>query len=352
MIKSIHIENFQSHKNTTLTLSDGVNVVIGSSDSGKTAIIRALNWLVNNKPAGEDFRSSWGGDTTVDIILNKDMCVSRERTKENLYIISSNKGVMAQEFKSFGQDVPQEIKQLLNFSDINIQYQLDSPFLLSATAGEVGRYLNKIVSLDKIDSTLSNIEKRRRKIKSEIEMFKGQLSQQNEELKKYDDLDEIEEKIKQIEKLSNECSYLSKQQQELNVIITTIGMCDTDIRQLKDKTQYANMVNDLLNESEQIAKIETESNKLKSIITELIDNEERIEFLNKQIEPEIMVRNLLIQIEEINEIETTVHELKVHLDIMIETGSTIMAIIKNKEKLQSEYNGLMPDVCPLCGRSG
>ena len=139
MIKSIDIQNFQSHKNTNLILSDGVNVVIGSSDSGKTTIIRTLNWLVNNKPAGEDFRSSWGGDTTVGVILNNNICISRKRAKENLYTISSNKGVMSQEFRSFGQDTPLEIQQLLNFSDINIQYQLDPPFLLSATAGEVSK---------------------------------------------------------------------------------------------------------------------------------------------------------------------------------------------------------------------
>ena len=48
MIKSLHIQNFQSHKKTTLKFHKGINVVIGQSDSGKSAIIRALNWTINN----------------------------------------------------------------------------------------------------------------------------------------------------------------------------------------------------------------------------------------------------------------------------------------------------------------
>lgn len=44
-IKSIIIKNFQSHANTELELCDGVNVILGNSDVGKTAILRALGWI-------------------------------------------------------------------------------------------------------------------------------------------------------------------------------------------------------------------------------------------------------------------------------------------------------------------
>jgi len=47
MINSLTIQNFQSHKNTTLEFDNGINIIIGQSDSGKTAIIRALNWVIN-----------------------------------------------------------------------------------------------------------------------------------------------------------------------------------------------------------------------------------------------------------------------------------------------------------------
>ena len=50
MIKSIHVVGFQSHADSTIEFDPGVNVLIGQSDSGKTAVVRALDWALNNRP--------------------------------------------------------------------------------------------------------------------------------------------------------------------------------------------------------------------------------------------------------------------------------------------------------------
>lgn len=54
-IKSIEIENFQSHKYSKLDFSERLNVIVGPSDNGKSAIIRALKWVLFNEPKGTDF---------------------------------------------------------------------------------------------------------------------------------------------------------------------------------------------------------------------------------------------------------------------------------------------------------
>jgi len=55
VVEKITIKNFQSHEETELQFSSGVNVIVGSSDSGKSAILRALKWVVQNKPSGTAF---------------------------------------------------------------------------------------------------------------------------------------------------------------------------------------------------------------------------------------------------------------------------------------------------------
>ena len=119
MINSLTISNFQSHKKTGLEFDKGINVIIGPSDSGKTAILRALNWVVNNKPAGDAFRSNWGGDTRAQLQIediNKSQIQRYKGGKGNLYLWDEKAStILTSQFNSFGQDVPEEIKELLNF---------------------------------------------------------------------------------------------------------------------------------------------------------------------------------------------------------------------------------------------
>ena len=122
MIQGISIYNFQSHKKSELNFDSGVNVIIGKSDTGKSSIMHALQWAINNKPAGDSFRSYWGGDTNVDLEI-ENFTISREKGKENVYILSSNKGISPEEFKSFGQDVPKPIKDFLNFDEVNLLFK-------------------------------------------------------------------------------------------------------------------------------------------------------------------------------------------------------------------------------------
>ena len=85
MIKSIDIENFQSHKKTRIDFDPGVNVIIGRSDSGKTSILRALNWVINNKPSGEAFIRHGNKEARASIILDdKHMITMIRKGKKKL----------------------------------------------------------------------------------------------------------------------------------------------------------------------------------------------------------------------------------------------------------------------------
>ena len=170
MIKSIELKNFQSHKDTRLDFHPGVNVIVGSSRSGKTAILRALNWNRYNKPAGLAFNSYWNRDkkkqpidafsSTVEF---EDVSIDRNRSSEFNGYISEDK-----RYEALGQGIPEDVEMLWNMSEVNIQKQFDTPFLISESAAEVARFFNKTIHLDKIDVVLSNAESKRRKLNSSI----------------------------------------------------------------------------------------------------------------------------------------------------------------------------------------
>lgn len=185
MISSLHLQNFQSHKDTRIDFSPGVNALVGLSDSGKTAVLRALHWVINNKPTGADFASHWADKehTSVTLALGNGPIIRRVRTKStNEYWLND------QCFKAFGQDVPAEIRAALNFADVNIQFQQDGPFLLSSNPGEVAQYLNQVVRLDGIDRSASYVRKLLAAAQQGVRVEEARIADVAGQLEAYDTL--------------------------------------------------------------------------------------------------------------------------------------------------------------------
>ena len=142
-LEKIILKNFQSHNYTELDLSRGVNVIVGPSDSGKTAIMRAIRWNLFNEPSGVDFVREGESEVSVTVRFQDGIEITRLRGKsKNQYILRQPEEDEVI-FEGFGTHVPQEIRETtgiykvmlddkkslpLNFSD-----QLEGPFLLQET---------------------------------------------------------------------------------------------------------------------------------------------------------------------------------------------------------------------------
>ncbi len=144
MLQKIEINNFQSHKNSVLEFDKGVNIIVGTSDSGKSSIMRAINKVLRNRPLGDGFCSYWGGKTSI-LLQTENVEIEWTKSNPDAYRLNDT------EFKAFGTDVPEEIKQELNMDLVNIQNQHDSSFLISKSPGEVAQHFNKIAHLENIN---------------------------------------------------------------------------------------------------------------------------------------------------------------------------------------------------------
>ena len=171
MIPRIRIQNFQSHKDTEIHLSPGLNVVIGSGDSGKSAILRAIRWNQSNRirhddrPMGDSYVSDWAKSTSAKgaVTLLEDCRVTidkpegtcsrfREAPKAKGDKERNGYDLNGQRFEAIGVSVPEQVSEFFNWSEVNVQKQQDQAFLLSKGAGEVATFLNKTVRLDSIDT--------------------------------------------------------------------------------------------------------------------------------------------------------------------------------------------------------
>ena len=176
MLEKIRIENFQANEELEIKLDPHVTTIIGPSDVGKSAIIRALGWVATNHPTGYAFITYGKKKATVTLDVDGHVIVRERGKTPNTYTLDG------EEFKAFGNGkVPDEIANLLNVSNVNFQGQFDTPFWFCETPGEVSRQLNQIVNLEIIDKTLGNLDSGLKESRTRVKVIEQQLHEAKEE---------------------------------------------------------------------------------------------------------------------------------------------------------------------------
>lgn len=345
MIKKLNIKNFQSHKNTQLKLHPGVNVIIGETDSGKSAVIRALRWLTDNKPNGDSFRSSWGGKTSVSIQTKENDIISRQRDTENLYYLNDHK------FAAFSTGVPEDVLSTLNLTEVNAQYQLDSPFLLSSTAGQVAQFFNKIAHLDKIDQGQKNLRKWTGQLNRKIESLTEDIKESKEQLKDYAYLKPLAKQIEAVEKKQEQMESMRTKKQSIEDTLYSLSSLETRLKEYQNKVSLDVLVTKTLKLYKDLKTTKQSKEVLKTLverhatITQQLQDYQHTTKLSKMVD----VATGLITLRDKKD------EEYLQLDVIITRIESNVAYLEENNKaltkVEKEFNDNFPEICPLCGES-
>jgi exonuclease SbcC len=366
-------------------------VITGPNDSGKSNLLRAINWVINNRPTGDDFfPNCWEGSPHVILDIGGKLVERKKSKNENIYILEGEK----EPFKSFGKGIPEIIKNHLNMSSININFQLDGPFLLGKSAADVARHYNELVNLEIIDRAIKNINrtitKERTSLKTEQEVKKQKI----EDLKAFDWVSEAEKDLSDLEKQNNHLKKLRiewsdlagwirdiDKLKELDLRLSDITQHEKEVKILSVKkdeitvqkmkcSELSTLIQDfksLSDESKELKNIIGYQNKVTSLIEKInkIDNmlkdkRELTKYINqlKQYkETEIRYRSIIKYTDDIKallvldrEIEKDIiryNLLQDLLDKWISLDQKYKNIEMESGKLQNKFVQLMPDQCPI-----
>lgn len=235
--RSLQLKNFQVHKDTLIEFSPTITTIRGPTDSGKSAVLRALRWVCLNDLAGEGFIRE--GTKKVEVILHV-------MEKKERFEILRNKGtggssntyeLDSKEFKSFGTTVPSDIETLLRTSDINFQGQHDPAFWFTDTAGEVSRKLNAIVDLSLVDSSLAAIATQVRMLLEKKTIVQERLTEAKDEQTRIEPQRERIKEFKQLSDKSNSVAELREDSDNLGRLTSRVDSYRTQAKLFEEKTE-------------------------------------------------------------------------------------------------------------------
>ena len=237
-ILEVTVEGYQSHVQSTFSLSPNLTVITGPSDAGKTAIIRALRWMAFNEPTGEAF---------LHTIRNPDGSVKEASTQVKVSVTFDN-GVTITKTRRKGKttythslypeswekaEIPPEIREALglvkqSYGDfetcLNFAFQLDAPFLLSETASTGAKVLGKLAGTEVVDKSISEVNKKTHQTRTEISYQDKQIGEIDVALTEYFELDNQEAILKQAEEAFTKLQEAKKKHDDLVALMNAYSM--------------------------------------------------------------------------------------------------------------------------------
>lgn len=164
MLKSLTLHNFRSHPHTVIDLATGLNILIGIGQAGKTNIKRGIEWLRKNRPLKDRVHSWWckdGDETYVEAVTVEGTLVriSKKVGGSVEYHITWADGAV-DNFRKVSGKVPDKVTLALNLGELNLQGQLDLPYLVTKGTSEISRAVNAVVDLEVADKWLHDLESR------------------------------------------------------------------------------------------------------------------------------------------------------------------------------------------------
>lgn len=285
MLKSIRIQNFQSHKDTILHFHPGLNAIFGDTDQGKSSVVRAFRWVSKNRPVGaQAYRSTFTTPkepTRVTIVCDDGEVTKTFLNGKTTYKVKIGKKSLT--LKGFGTKTPRQVEELLNLDEVSLQEQFDQPFLTSQSSGAASRHLNRVANLDTIDTTLSNLQSSMRRNLSEIKNTQQEIVEYEKQIK---ELLPYKDKLKEavtLEKLYVKFTKTNGKLNELKSIRDQLFKIELELENIPDVDDLNQQLYRIERDRKNLYQTKEHITDIRNISQEINSKTKRIKEINKEL---------------------------------------------------------------------
>jgi len=285
------LKNIQKHKDLTLPLTKGLNILHGDSGMGKTGVLRGLMWLY-----GEPQRSIVrDGETKCSFTATLDSGIKIKRIKHvtrdkktgkiksstiNRYEVYYPGKVKPDEYKKVGKIIPPKIAELLGKVELEVDgekllldftKQKEPYFFLGEKGSFRMKILNKLTGCEVIDRTVHSYNKDISGINREKGILETELNSNREHANKVDyELTTKRVLLNEVKTIIDEITELEKRNKKLRIAVDKIEEINCNLQELNLSKSKIKIINQ--DEIDTLKKINNKNN----LLTPLIKNHNRL----------------------------------------------------------------------------
>lgn len=368
VITKVRIQNFQSLRDVTISFNKYTNVLVGESDVGKSAVMRALRMALENEVPSDDFIFLGEKDASVEVWFDSGDKITRVKGKSNIYELHRKGEQKPKRFESFGKEIPRQVQEVIGFApldiggakeySINFHKQTDPPFLLGELGSVKAKFIGQLSDLLLMDQVIVDINSEIRTANSNIKFSTNEKSRLKRSLDKFKTLPKFEDLLKQLKiqvsdindlnerelhlkKLNKKRSDLIERRDHLIGKIDKLSICDqVDIQSFEEKQDYIISLQNLYKRIKQTVSrrntIEEQVKIQSTLIKRLANTEQSVLEKQKILNKLLSISNLL---EDNNEKkETSEKIIKGSKQVIVGCSQEIDVLLSD-----------LPERCPTCG---
>jgi exonuclease SbcC len=162
-IDRLAVRNFQSVESADLALG-GFTVIVGPSNSGKSAVLRALKAVVRNVSSPAAVRVGKTAFTAQVTFGATDVSIERGKAQSTYRVSLPDE--TEEVFTKAGRTVPEEVQKIMGLPlpdgpDITFSTQIDPPFLLAETGTTTAKILGDLTNVSRLHAAAREANRRR-----------------------------------------------------------------------------------------------------------------------------------------------------------------------------------------------
>jgi exonuclease SbcC len=292
MIQGLKIFNYQSLRELEIALGR-FTVIFGESDTGKSAIIRAIHSAVNNQ-AGQDFISHGKSNATVIFELES-LTVDWTKGKSATYSLKKS-DALKETFEKMGRNVPEEISEVLKIGrtafgeqefDANIHSQMEPPFLLTESPATRAKLLGEMSGVNILYRAIQECRRRVQSTKRLQTTRLNDLEKSKEDLHSYRYLTDISKALAFIDKQMEELIEISSKAQAIAMSILDLEEDQGHIARLSKHASnplLIEKIDEALKIESRVDSMSTEIEKLSQMKMKIDQDKKRLLAMKQRIE--------------------------------------------------------------------